>query len=117
MFGNEGRSPNVGNFEASPLTPLEHATPFIEPPELSNVVSYVARRGKGGCTLCFDGGAEYGHSPGVRGSWPGSGKARAACTKKSAKAKIAGESIELYKSLELGYVFLMNTDILLYASV
>jgi hypothetical protein len=44
----------------------------------------------------------------VRGSWPGSGKARAACAKKSAKAKIAGETIELYKSLELGCAFLMR---------
>jgi hypothetical protein len=44
----------------------------------------------------------------VRGSWPGSGKARAACAKKSAKAKIAKETIELYKLLELDCVFLMR---------
>lgn len=47
MNGNEGTSPNVGNVVSRPLSPLEHATESIEPVELSNVGSYVARRGEG----------------------------------------------------------------------
>ena len=47
MNGKEGTSPNVGNVVSRPLAPLEHATPSIEPVELSNVGSYVARKGEG----------------------------------------------------------------------
>jgi hypothetical protein len=43
MKGNEGKLPKVGNHDASQLTPLEHATLFIEPARLSNVVSNVTR--------------------------------------------------------------------------
>lgn len=52
MKGNEGISPNVGKRAARPFAPLEHATPLREPDMLSNVLSYVARRGEG--TLGFD---------------------------------------------------------------
>ena len=44
MNGKEGTSPNVGNSVARPLSPLEHATVSIEPPELSNLRSNVARK-------------------------------------------------------------------------
>ncbi|KAI0246920.1 hypothetical protein BJV78DRAFT_1295965 [Lactifluus subvellereus] len=50
----EGISPNVGNWAASLLVPLEHTTPSSEPVLLSNVVSNVARRGEGGDMLGFD---------------------------------------------------------------
>src|SRR6266852_1773910 len=42
--GKDGTSPNVGNRAARPFAPFEHATLFIEPDLLSNVVSKVARR-------------------------------------------------------------------------
>ena len=45
--GKDGTEPNVGNRDARPLGPFEHATLFIEPALLSNVGSYVARRGEG----------------------------------------------------------------------
>jgi hypothetical protein len=41
--GDVGTLPKVGNRDASPLTPLEHATLFIEPARSSNVVSKVTR--------------------------------------------------------------------------
>jgi len=62
MNGKEGTSPNVGNCVSRPKSPLEHATPSIEPSELSNVGSNVARRGEGvgrlGCGCDSVGGAE-----------------------------------------------------------
>ena len=45
--GKEGTLPNVGNFVLRPLSPLEHATVSIEPSELSNMGSNVARKGEG----------------------------------------------------------------------
>jgi hypothetical protein len=51
MKGNEGMSPNVGNVATRPLAPFEHATPLTEPSMLSNVVSYVTRRGEGVGTI------------------------------------------------------------------
>jgi hypothetical protein len=47
MKGKDGTEPNVGNRDARPLGPFEHATLFMEPALLSNVGSYVARRGEG----------------------------------------------------------------------
>ena len=47
MEGKDGTEPNVGNRDARPLGPFEHATLFIDPALLSNVGSYVARRGEG----------------------------------------------------------------------
>jgi len=60
MNGKEGMLANVGNLVSRPLSPLEHATEFIEPLLLSNLGSYVARKGEGVGREGPEGGAGVG---------------------------------------------------------